>query len=120
MSGHLVEFGFTTYDGNRYSIPYYDEYQGYYYISRELKKIGNLLYYTDYFSFVDGYLDDYGEISLNLGSSDSDNNGIDDICEKSKSVNNQISGNWYSCTSESGGISGSIYKNLIRRVEVTT
>lgn len=111
MNGYPVEFLFTTYDGNRYSYPFYYNTQiSTIYYSRELKKIGNL-YYTDYYSLISGVIDDYGEISFNIGNIDSDYNGIDDICEKAKSININISGNWYSHTGKSGSISGSMIRN---------
>ena len=111
MNGYPVEFLFTTYDGDRYRYPYYYDIQNStIYYSRELKKEGNL-YYTDYYSLISGSIDDYGEISLNTGSIDSDDNGIDDICEKAKSIDANISGNWYSHTGKSGSISGSMIRN---------
>jgi PKD repeat protein len=110
IEGFFVEFYFTTYDGDRYSIPLYDYYGGYYYYSQELKKVGSL-YKMDYFMVVNGYMDDYGEISLNLFSPDINNNGIDDVCEKSMSFNGPISGNWYSQDGTSGGLSGSLTRN---------
>ena len=111
MSGSLVYFFFTTYDGDRYGMPYYyDANSQMIYYSQELKKVGTL-YKTDYFSIVDNYIDDYGEVSLNLGNIDSDHNGIDDICEKQKAINLSVSGNWYSQDDTSGSISGSMNRN---------
>ena len=78
--------------------------------SREVKKIVNQ-YCTDYVTFIDGYVDDFGMIKLNLNSPDANGNGIDDVCEKSQSVNISITGNWYSCDHDSGGISGSVYRS---------
>ena len=87
MSGYQVRFLFTTYDGNRNTFPYfYNAAEQMIYYSRELKKIGSQ-YYADYYGLLNGVIDDYGEISLNFGSIDSDSNGIDDICEINKSVN---------------------------------
>ena len=106
----LFECYFTTYDGNRYSVPLYDYSGGYYYYSQELKKVGSL-YKMDYFLIVDGYVDDYGEISINLGSADINSNGIDDFCEKSLSYNNSVSGTWYSYDGTSGGLNGYITRN---------
>ena len=106
----FYECYFTTYDGNRYSVPLYDYYGGYYYYSQELKKVGSL-YKMDYALIVDGYVDDYGEIVLNLGSTDINGNGIDDFCEKSLSFSNSVSGNWYSYDGTSGGLNGSITRN---------
>ena len=80
IEGYLFKAYFTTYDGNRYSVPLYDYSGGYYYYSQELKKVGSL-YKMDYFLVVDGYVDDYGEISIDLGSTDINSNGIDDFCE---------------------------------------
>ena len=110
IGGSIIVVYFTTYDGDRYGIPYYDDYGGVMYISQELKKVGNL-YKMDYFQVVDGYVDDYGEVSLNLASPDTNNNGIDDVCEKSMSFNGSISGNWYSYDGSSGGLSGSLTRN---------
>jgi len=110
IEGYFVEFYFTTYDRDRYSIPLYDYSGGYYYYSQELKKVGSL-YKMDYFQLMNGYGDDYGEISLNLFSRDINNNGIDDVCEKSMSFNGPISGNWYSQEGASGGLSGSLTRN---------
>ena len=111
MGGYPVDFIFTTYDNNRYTYPYYYDAQGAsIYYSRELKKIGSL-YYTDYFSLLYGSINDYGEISLNFGGIDSDNNGIDDICEKEKSINTNVTGNWYSYDNVSGSIGGSMIRN---------
>jgi hypothetical protein len=111
MSGYPVEFIFTTYDNNRQNYPYYfDTQNSTIYYSSELKKIGSL-YYTDYYSLISGGIDDYGEISLNLGSTDSNYNGIDDICEKTKSISINTTGNWYSHNGKSGGISGSMIRN---------
>jgi len=111
MSGTLVYFIFTTYDGDRYGMPYYyDANAQNIYYSQELKKVGSL-YKTDYFSIVNNFIDDYGEVSLNLGDIDSDHNGIDDICEKPKSINLTVSGNWYSQDGDSGSISGSMSRN---------
>ncbi len=107
---HLLETYFTTYDGNRYSMPLYDYDNGYYYYSQELKKVGSL-YKTDYLMIVDTYtVGDYGEISLNLGSDDVNGNGIDDVCEKSMPFNKNITGNWYSQNNTGGLISGSLSK----------
>jgi len=111
MDGYAVDFIFTTYDGNRYTYPYYyDTQNSTIYYSRELKKINNL-YYSDYYSLGASYIIDYGEISLNIGSIDSDSNGIDDICEKTKSIDQNISGNWYSYDGPSGSINGSMIRN---------
>jgi hypothetical protein len=111
MDGYPVDFFFTTYDGNRYTYPYYvDTVNNTIYYSRELKKNGSL-YYMDYFSVLGGSLDDYGEISLNLGSLDTNANGIDDICELDRSINIQVSGNWYSALGEQGSISGTMIRN---------
>ena len=108
----LLEIFFTTYDYDRYSVPYYDydPYSGWVYYSRELKKIESS-YYTDYGIFLNGYDYDYGEVVLSLGSIDSDGNGIDDICEKNKSFSKQISGNWYSYSNVGGTISGSMTRS---------
>jgi hypothetical protein len=115
MNGTQVKYIFTTYDGNRSAYPYYhDAKKGILYYSREMKKIGNL-YYTDYYSIINGIIDDYGEISLNFGSIDSDNNGIDDICETEKGINTNIMGNWYSHTGETGTISGTVVRNKYSR-----
>jgi hypothetical protein len=112
MGGNQVKFIFTTYDGNRYTYPYYYNSQsGSIHYSREMKKVGNL-YYADYYSFLDGAVDDYGEMSIDFGSIDSDRNGIDDICENDKNVNTNIIGNWYSHTGKSGSISGTMIKNI--------
>ena len=55
IGSDFLEFFFTTYDYDRYSVPYYDydPYSGMVYYSRELKKIGSL-YYTDYWIFLNG------------------------------------------------------------------
>jgi hypothetical protein len=43
MDGNAVDFLFTTYDGSRYTYPYYyDTQNSMIYYSRELKKVGNL------------------------------------------------------------------------------
>jgi hypothetical protein len=110
IEGHLFECYFTTYDGDRYSVPLYDDSGGYYYYSQELKKVGNL-YKMDYFLIVDGYVDDYGEISIDIGSTDINSNGIDDFCEKSLSFNSSVSGTWYSSDGGSGGLNGYITRN---------
>jgi hypothetical protein len=102
----LVGFYFTTYDGDRYGIPLYNYDGGYYYFSRELKKSGNL-YKMDYFLIIDNsYLYDYGEIYLDLGSTDNNRNGIDDFCEKSLAFNSSVTGNWYSYDGSSGSLNG--------------
>jgi hypothetical protein len=106
----LVECYFTTYDGNRYSIPLYDYSEDIYYYSQELKKAGSS-YKMDYILIVDGYPDDYGEIHLNLGSIDNNNNGIDDFCEKSLPFNNSVTGGWYSYDGSSGGLNGYLSRN---------
>jgi hypothetical protein len=80
------------------------------YNSREMKQIGSL-YYADYYSVRSGLITDYGEISINSGSIDSDGNGIDDICEVNKSVNTSVTGNWYSHSGKTGSISGTLIKN---------
>ena len=99
---------FTTYDANRYSLPYYyDTSTSTVYYSRELKKLGGI-YLTDYYMIVSSAIDDYGEIALNLGNIDSDNNGIDDVCEKEKSFSADVLGNWYSQDGTIGAISGTI------------
>jgi hypothetical protein len=106
-----LEVYFTTYDGDRYGIPLYDDYGSYIAFSQEVMKIGSL-YWTDYFLIEDGFLDDYGEISLNLGTVDTDQNGIDDICEVAKAYSNSsITGNWYSADGTSGSITGSVLRN---------
>ena len=111
MGKDQVKFLFTTYDENRYTYPYYfDATHATIYYSREMKKIGSS-YYTDYYCLINGSIQDYGEISINLGSIDSDNNGIDDICESFASVNTSVTGNWYSHSGKSGAISGTIIKN---------
>jgi hypothetical protein len=110
MEGYPVKFLFTTYDNNRYGYPYYyNSIEGTIHYSKELTKIGTL-YFTDYYSLIYSTIDDFGEISLNLGSIDSDNNGIDDICEKAKSINTNVSGNWYSHTNQYGNISGTVFR----------
>lgn len=114
VGGALLEFFFTTYDGDTYGIPYYDDYGEYLYISQELKKVGSL-YKMDYFIVEGGEVDSWGEISINITSPDVNNNGIDDLCEKSMSFNGSISGNWYSNDysndHSSGGLSGSLTRN---------
>jgi len=111
MGGNQVRFYFTTYDGNRYTYPYYyDATKQMIYRNYELKKLGNT-YYTDYYCVRNGMISDIGEISFTLGSIDSDNNGIDDICEINKSVNVTVTGNWYSIDGSSGAISGTMIKN---------
>ena len=101
---------FTTYDGDRYGWPYYyDDVNQTLYYSGELKKVGSE-YKTDYFGIAGMTIDDFGEIVLNLGSIDLDGNGIDDICEKQRSVNPSASGNWCSYDGDSGGISGSMVR----------
>ena len=111
LDGHVVYFFFTTYDGDRYGMPYYyDADAQMLYRSQELKKVG-ALYKADYFSIINNFIDDYGEVSLNLGDIGSDHNGIDDICEKQKSVNLTVSGAWYSQDGDSGSISGSMNRN---------
>ena len=102
---------FTTYDGNLVSMPYwYDSATQTLYYSSELKKVGSE-YKSDFFGIVAMTIDDFGEIVLNLGSIDSDGNGIDDICEKHRSVNASASGNWYSVDGASGSISGTMARD---------
>ena len=108
IGGDLVEVYCTTYDGNLSTFHYVWVNNGYWF-SQEVKKIGSL-YYTDYITVAGGYIDDYGKIVLNLNSPDANGNGIDDVCEKSRSVNNSISGTWYSYDGSSGGISGGAYR----------
>jgi hypothetical protein len=110
IGNSFFECYFTTYDGDRYSVPLYDYSGGYYYYSQELKKVGSL-YKMDYFLIVDGYIDDYGEISINLGSTDTNSNGIDDFCELSLSSDNSVSGNWYSHDGTDGGLDGYMSRN---------
>ena len=105
----LLQIYFTTYDGDRYSLPYYYD-DGLIYPNNELKKVSSL-YKTDYYIISSGYIDDYGEISLDLNSSDSNENGIDDVCEKSLYFNSSITGNWYSEDGASGAIGGTFNKN---------
>ena len=108
FNGALYQFYFTTYDGSRYSYPYY--FSGSSILtSRELKKIDSQ-YKTDYYIISAGYIVDYGEISLNLYSGDSNSNGIEDVCEKSMYFNKAITGNWYSAFDLSGAISGTMTK----------
>jgi len=108
FNGASYQFYFTTYDDNRYSYPYY--FSGSSILtSRELKKVDSL-YKTDYYIISLGYIVDYGEVSLNLYSADSNSNGIDDVCEKSMSFNSSITGNWYSADDTSGAIAGTLTK----------
>jgi hypothetical protein len=67
----------------------------------------------DYFSVINGYVDDYGEIYLSIPYNDNNGNGIDDFCEKSMTTGESITGNWYSGYdgSASGNIIGSISRN---------
>lgn len=109
IQGTIIEFYFTTYDGDRYGFPLSD-YDGVYYFSQELKKVGEL-YKMDYIQAVSGIVDDYGEVSLNLASPDVNKNGVDDVCEMSMSFNGSISGDWYSYDGSSGGLSGSLVRN---------
>ena len=108
VEGELFRFLFTTYDGDRYSLPYYYG-SGYISYSREFKKIGSL-YKADYYNTVSGYIYDFGEASFNLYSSDSNNNGLDDVCEKIMSTSNAITGTWYSADGTSGAITGNFNK----------
>ena len=108
IDGELFQLLFTTYDGDRYSLPYYYS-SGIIYYSRELKKVGSL-YKTDYYTLFSDYIDDYGEVSINLYSGDSNNNGIDDVCEKSMSFYQSITGTWYSQDGTSGAIGGTMTK----------
>jgi hypothetical protein len=110
--GYTERVVFTTYDGRLTSYPfYYDTQNGYVYWSSEFKKIGST-YRADYYMLDYGYIDDYGEIHLNLGNIDYDGNGIDDICEKNRAINENITGTWYSHAGTSGTISGSMIKNI--------
>lgn len=112
VDGFPVSGLFTTYDGNRSSYPYYyDIGSSSIYYSMELKKVGGN-YLTDYYMLVNGAIDDYGEISLNLGDIDSDNNGIDDICEKEKSFSAGVLGTWYSQDGSSGAINGTMNRTV--------
>jgi hypothetical protein len=106
------EILFTTYDGDLQAFPlYYDSENGWIYYSRELKKI-DALYWTDFYFLSDSSVTDFGAVHLDLGNIDHDGNGLDDICEKSKSFNGLISGQWYSQDGiSSGNISGSMVKN---------
>jgi hypothetical protein len=111
VQGYHAECYFTTYDGDRYGIPLHDESGGYYYFSQELKEapFGSGSYKMDYFSVINGYVDDYGEIYLNIPYNDNDGNSIDDFCEKSMTTSESITGNWYSgYDGSSGDIIGSI------------
>jgi hypothetical protein len=111
VQGYPYEIHFTTYDGNRFSLPYYyDTSTGIIHYSNEWKKTGSQ-YKADYYALLSSTIDDYGEISLSLGSIDFNGNGIDDICEIDRDVNVQASGNWYSHTGDSGSISGSLTRN---------
>jgi hypothetical protein len=112
--GYNVEFYFTTYDGDRYGIPLHDESGGYYYFSQELKEVplGSGSYKMDYFSVINGYVDDWGEIYLNIPYNDNNSNGIDDLYEKSMATSETISGNWYS--GYDGSASGNIFGSMSR------
>ncbi|MGB5178607.1 MAG: hypothetical protein WBP44_07750 [Gammaproteobacteria bacterium] len=111
VQGYLYKVLFTTYDNNRYSLPYsYDSSTGTILYSQELKKVGSQ-YKADYYALLSGSIDDYGELSLNLGNIDFNGNGIDDICEIDRSVDRQFSGNWNSHLGDSGSISGSLRRN---------
>ena len=91
----VVTFKFTTYDGDLSGRPYYDgDYGPNMIVSHELKKDGNL-YKTDFVVIEYGYVSDTGELHLDLASPDINDNGIDDVCEKSMSFNGSISGAWY-------------------------
>ncbi len=109
--GIAEEIIFTTYDGNLLALPLqYDSQNSTLYYSRELKKV-DAIYRTDYYLLSDQYIDDYGAVHLDLGNIDNDGNGVDDICEKSKSFNGVISGEWFSFDGTSGNISGAMVKN---------
>ena len=110
--GITEEIIFTTYDGDLQAFPlYYDSANGWIYYSRELKKI-DALYRTDYYFLSNSIITDFGAVHLDLGNIDHDGNGLDDICEKSKSFNGLISGQWYSQDGiSSGNISGSMVRN---------
>jgi hypothetical protein len=110
VQGFPVEYYFTTYDGNRFSLPLYDEEDDYVYFSQELKQDA-ALYKMDYFAFFDGFLDDYGEIYLNIPYNDSNGNSVDDLCEKSMTFNESITGNWYSYDGTNGTIIGSMSRS---------
>jgi hypothetical protein len=90
----IVTFKFTTYDGDLYGRPLHDgDYGPNMIVSHELKKDGNL-YKTDFVVIEYGYVSDTGELHLDLASPDINDNGIDDVCEKSMSFNGSISGTW--------------------------
>jgi hypothetical protein len=89
-----VTFKFTTYDGDLYGRPYYDgDYGPNMIVSHELKKDENL-YKTDFLVVEFGAVSDTGELHLDLASPDINDNGIDDVCEKSMSFYGSISGTW--------------------------
>ena len=109
--GTKVGFLFTTYDGDRYGTPYYDgTYGPDMVVSHELKKVGNL-YKMDYVVVELGAVAGGGEVHLDLASPDINNNGIDDVCEKSMSFNGSISGTWYRSGGKENELSGTLTRN---------
>lgn len=109
--GTDVRFLFTTYDGDRYGTPYYDgAYGPNMIVSNELKKDENL-YKTDYIVVELGAVAGGGELHLDLASPDINDNGIDDVCEKSMSFNGSISGTWYTSSGSTAESSGTLTRN---------
>jgi hypothetical protein len=109
--GTIVTFKFTTYDGDLYGRPYYDgPYHPGMIVSHELKKDGNL-YKTDFVVIELQAVAGTGELHLDLASPDINDNGIDDVCEKSMSFNSSISGTWYHSDGSTGESSGTLTRN---------
>ncbi len=93
-SGYDFEIYFTTYDGSS-AFPLYDNVFGFAVFSGELTpnlaQVGN--YQTDYVLFVNNTANAAGTVSLNLPTTDSDQNGVADFLQKSKPGNVVFSGN---------------------------
>jgi hypothetical protein len=93
-SGYDFDIYFTTYDGSS-MFPLYDDVFGFAVFSGELTpnlaRAGN--YQTDYVLFVNNTANAAGTVSLNIPTTDSDQNGVADFLQKSKPGNVIFSGN---------------------------
>ncbi len=85
---------FTTYDGKS-GIPFHDEVNGSWIFGEELRPRTGLpgVYEGDFITFNSSYAYiEYGAFTLNAPTTDSDGNGLPDLCQKNKAVNASISG----------------------------
>jgi len=90
--GTVTNF-FTTYDGST-GIPMHDLVNGSWLFGEELRPRAGQpgVYETDFITYsTSGYIE-YGALTINLPTTDSDGNGVPDILQLNKGVNNAVSG----------------------------